>query len=97
MIPKECHMVYAPALAVAGDGMGLGSTFTAKDLIAEAGLQAIRSRDLLGAVEIIRTGLQYNEAKKSGDSERIVDAFRALHPELKLFKKNFLNRGKDHW
>ena len=71
--------------------------FTAKDLACEAFFTLLSTLNPIRALIIIHTGIQYNNAKKSGDRKRIRDAFHKLDPELKLFKKNFLNRGKGHW
>ena len=71
--------------------------FTTKDIACEALGQLIVDWDLLGAIEIIKTGRAYNKAKDGGDPEEIAQACMNLHHELFLFKKNFLNRGKPHW
>lgn len=71
--------------------------FTARDILAESVLFLLHQGDLAGAVEIVAGGVAYNRAKASGDPEAIAAAYRGLHGELRLFKKNFLNRGKGHW
>lgn len=71
--------------------------FTAKDILCESGLYLFHTKDLTGFWQIIASGYEYNMAKHSGDPEQIATAYRKLHYELKLFKKNFLNRNKDHW
>jgi len=71
--------------------------FTPKDICCESVLFLLRRGDLLGAVEIVTSGMAYNRAKDGGDPEEIYQAYQRLHFELKLFKKNFLRRGKGHW
>lgn len=74
-----------------------GNFFTSKDLICEAGLFFADRRDLVGSAQILLSGIRYNQAWKTGEPEAIYEAYNQLHYELKLFKKNFLNRGKGHW
>ncbi len=71
--------------------------FTTKDIVSEAWGQLIDHLDLIGATQIFITGIQYNQAKQSGKAKRIAEAYCHLHPELRLFKHNFLSRGKKHW
>lgn len=71
--------------------------FTSKDILCESGLFLIHTSDLVGSVQIVASAIRYNQAKQSGDPETIARAFRELHFEMKLFKRNFLNRGKGHW
>ncbi len=71
--------------------------FTTKDLVCESSLYLLSTADWRGFWKIIESGRQYNLAKESGDADRIAEAYEQLHFELKLFKKNYLNRGKGHW
>lgn len=70
--------------------------FTLKDLFCESGGLLLQI-DFLGAWGVIDTGLAYNDAVYIGEPELIAEAYKRLHPELRLFKHNFLSRGKDHW
>lgn len=72
-------------------------TFTPKDLFCESGLYLLTTRDTIGFWQIIASGHRYNQAKLSGNADKIAAAYGQLHFELKLFKKNYLNRGKSHW
>lgn len=74
-----------------------GNFFTSKDLICEAGLFLIDKYDPVGSLEILLSGVRYNQAWRTGDADAIYHAYYELHYELKLFKKNFLNRDKGHW
>lgn len=71
--------------------------FSTKDLACESGLYLLSTRDVVGFWQIVASGRRYNLAKQSGDADRIAAAYWELHFELKLFKKNYLNRGKSHW
>ncbi len=71
--------------------------FSAKDIWCESILFLLWRHDLPGALEIITSALAYNQARKGGGPDEIYQAWLGLHQELKLFKKNFLNRGKGHW
>ncbi|OGG07213.1 hypothetical protein A2872_00795 [Candidatus Gottesmanbacteria bacterium RIFCSPHIGHO2_01_FULL_42_12] len=71
--------------------------FTAKDILCESGLYLLHTKDLAGFWEIIVSGIRYNRAKETGDPGQIALAYWKLHYELKLFKRNFLNRDKEHW
>ena len=74
-----------------------GNFFTGKDLFCEAGLLLVDKYDPAGSLEILLSGIRYNQAWRTGDADAICHAYDELHYELKLFKKNFLNRGKEHW
>lgn len=71
--------------------------FTYKDIACEAAGQLCQSFDPIGAAQIVLSGLRYNNARESGDEQRVLEAYKQLHPELRLFKHNFLSRGKKHW
>lgn len=71
--------------------------FTTKDILCESGLFLLHTKDVNGLWEIIVSGIRYNRARQTGDPGQIAAAYRKLHYELKLFKKNFLNRDKGHW
>lgn len=71
--------------------------FTTKDILCESGLYLLSTHDFVDSWRIAASAVRYNQAKQSGDPETVARAFRELHFEMKLFKKNFLNRGKGHW
>ena len=73
----------------------LNIRFSLKDIVREA-LHPFLKGDSASAIEIVAGAMNYNSAKMSGDRQQIREAYESLPPELKLLKKNFLNRGKKH-
>ena len=71
--------------------------FTAKDLLCESILYLVNTGRLFGSIHIISSGILYNIAKRTKNPNKISNAYHSLHPELQLFKHNFLGRGKGHW
>lgn len=77
--------------------------FTSADLFYEASLRFLKSGNPLLAIEVIRRGIEYNIAKKSGDAELIAHAYEHLPIDLQELKHNFLSRPTEqlrnggHW
>lgn len=71
--------------------------FTGADLFWEACLRLRKSGNALLVFEIYKRGIEYNIAKKSGDPNRVTQAYKNLPEDLRDFKHNFLSRRKSHW
>lgn len=71
--------------------------FTAKDIWCEFYHTIISSGNPIDSFYLVVSGIRYNQAKDSRDSEKIARVYDELHESLREFKHNVIGRGLKHW